>query len=70
MSTTIAELFATPQVIAEGREDGTLVLRSAEPLGPFAPSMAHLFRRHAKAHPDRLLAAQREDDHWRSVTWG
>ena len=70
MSTTVAELFATPQVIAEGREDGTLVLRSAEPLGPFAPSMAHLFRRHAEAHPDRLLTAQREDDHWRSVTWG
>ena len=70
MSTTVAELFATPQVIAEGREDGTLLLRSAEPLGPFAPSMAHLFRRHAEAHPDRLLTAQREDDHWRSVTWG
>ena len=70
MSTTVAELFATPQVIAEGREDGTVLLRSAEPLGPFAPSMAHLFRRHAEAHPDRLLTAQREDDHWRSVTWG
>ena len=70
MSTTVAELFATPQVIAEGREDGTVLLRSAEPLGPFAPSMAHLFRRHAEAHPDRLLTAEREDDHWRSVTWG
>jgi len=70
MSTTAAELFATPRVIAEGREDGTLLLRSAEPLGPYAPSMAHLFRDHAEAHPDRPLTSQREGERWRSVTWG
>jgi feruloyl-CoA synthase len=57
-------------VIAEGREDGALLLRSAEPLGPYAPSIAHLFRDHAEAHPHRLLTAQRDDDGWRSVTWG
>ena len=70
MSTTAAELFATPRVIAERRDDGTLLLRSAEPLGPYARSMAHLFRDHAEAHPDRPLAAQREGERWRSVTWG
>jgi feruloyl-CoA synthase len=69
MSTTAAELFATPRVIAEGHDDGTLLLRSAEPLGPYAPSMAHLFRDHADAHPDRPLAAQREGEDWRSVSW-
>ena len=70
MSTTAAELFATPRVIAEGRDDGTLLLRSAEPLGPYAPSMAHLFRDHADAHADRPLTAQREGEQWRSVSWG
>ena len=70
MSTTAAELFATPRVIAEGRDDGTLLLRSAEPLGPYAPSMSHLFRDHADAHPDRPLTAQREGEQWRSVGWG
>jgi feruloyl-CoA synthase len=69
MSTTAAELFATPRVIAEGHDDGTLLLRSAEPLGPYAPSMAHLFRDHADAHPDRPLTAQREGEDWRSVSW-
>src|SRR5436190_4454650 len=70
MWTTVAELFATPRVIAEGREDGTLLLRSAQPLGPSAPSIAHQFRDHAEAHPDRLLTAQRDGEEWRTVTWG
>ena len=70
MSTTAAELFATPRVIAEGRDDGTLLLRSAEPLGRYAPSMGHLFRDHADAHADRPLTAQREGEQWRSVSWG
>src|SRR3954447_23426074 len=50
-----ADLFAPPRVVAEERADGALLLRSAEPLGAYAPSMAHLFRAGAEAHPQRGL---------------
>src|SRR4051812_22616554 len=61
-----SQLFARPDVVADRRADGTLVLRAAQPLGEYAPSMAHLLRAGAEAHPDRLLAADRDG----AVTWG
>jgi feruloyl-CoA synthase len=66
MSGTAVELFAPPRVVAEERDDGTLLLRSAEPLGEHAPSMAHSFRAAAAAHPERLLATRAG----RSLRWG
>jgi feruloyl-CoA synthase len=68
--TAAATLFATPRVVAEDRADGALLLRSADPLGEYAPSMAHPFRAGAKAHPDRVLATQPAGDGRRTLRWG
>ena len=68
--TAAADLFAPPRVVAEERDDGALLLRSAEPLGPYAPSMAHHLRAGADAHPDRALATQRAGDGRRTLHWG
>jgi feruloyl-CoA synthase len=66
MTDTAAELFAPPRVLAEERDDGAILLRSAETLGDYAPSMAHSFRAGAAAHPDRVLAARAG----RALRWG
>src|SRR3954471_12793961 len=58
MSGTTIELFAPPRVLAEERDDVAILLRSTDPLGEYAPSMAHTFRAGAEAHPDRVLAAR------------
>jgi feruloyl-CoA synthase len=58
MADTAVELFAPPRVVCEERDDGAILMRSAEPLGDFAPSMAHAFRAGADAHPERVLATR------------
>jgi len=74
MSTPTAERpapFAVPQIEAEQRADGRLVIRSTEPLGEHPVSVVHSFRAHAEAHPDRLLVAERgPDGEWRTSSWG
>jgi feruloyl-CoA synthase len=70
VSDAALDLFAPPRIVAEERDDEVLLLRSAEPLGTYVPSMAHAFRRHSEAHPDRVLAAQRDGDVWRTLSWG
>ena len=72
MPRTAVELFAQPRIEAEYRADGSVLVRSSEPLGPYAPSMAHLFRAGAAAHPERVLAAVRTADGtgWDTLTWG
>jgi len=67
---TALEVFARPRIEAERRADGSVLVRSAEPLGPYAPSMAHLFRAGAERHPERMLAAERDGDGWSALTWG
>jgi feruloyl-CoA synthase len=67
----MVETFAPPRIEAETRADGSLLLRSTEPIGPHAVSVVHDFRRHSEAHPDRLLVAERaSDDEWARLTWG
>ena len=70
MPRTALEVFARPRIEAERRADGSVLVRSAEPLGPYAPSMAHLFRAGAERHPERMLAAERDGDGWSALTWG
>src|SRR3954452_25283048 len=65
-----ADLFAPPRVVAEERADGALLLRSAEPLGAYAPSMAHVFRAGAEAHPERVLATGPDGGGRRALRWG
>jgi len=64
------DVFSTPRIADERRTDGSLLLRSEEDLGPYAPSMAQLFRAGSQSHPDRTLAADRDGESWRTLTWG
>ena len=62
-------VFAPPHIGAEARDDGTVVLQGDD-LAPYAPSMAHLFRAGAAAHPERVLATQPSPGGRSSLTWG
>ena len=62
-------VFAPPHIGAEARDDGTVVLQGDD-LAPYAPSMAHLFRAGAAAHPERVLATQPAAGGRSSLTWG
>ncbi len=62
--------FAPPQIKAEQRPEGRLLIRSTEPR-QHAVSVVHDFRAHSEAHPDRLLVAERgADGGWARSTWG
>jgi len=63
-------LFAAADVSREERPDGSVVLRSRQPLGPYPGSMVEVFAQRAREHPGRTLVAQRDGDGWRSVSWG
>ncbi len=65
----MTSLFAEPVTRASRLPDGSAVLRSAIPLGPYPPSMAAMFRAAAAAHPDRMLVAQRAAAGWRKLTY-
>ncbi len=65
------ETFAPPDITMERRADGSTLLRSRHPLPAFRPSIAAVLRERAAAHPERLLAAQRdEQNHWVGPTYG
>jgi feruloyl-CoA synthase len=61
--------FAPAQIACERRSDGTLVLRSLAPIGPYTPSLAHLFRAAVEAQPGRAFLAEREGESWRRITY-
>jgi feruloyl-CoA synthase len=55
----------------ERRDDGSVVLRSRVPLTDWEPSVTAVLRGRAAEHPDRPLAAQRDDDdEWVTLTYG
>src|SRR3954453_21133781 len=62
--------FAVPRIEAERRTDGSLILRSSEPLAEHPLSVVHSFRAGSVAHPDRLLVAERVGEDWARLTWG
>ncbi len=63
--------FTPPDVELERREDGTLILRSRRPLAEWEPSLPAVLRRRAAAHPDRPLAAQRDEaGEWVPLSYG
>jgi feruloyl-CoA synthase len=61
--------YATPDIRAERAADGTLLIRSATPLGPHDPSLARLFRASAAAQPARTFLAERAGEDWRTVSY-
>ncbi|MFT5488947.1 MAG: feruloyl-CoA synthase [Paracoccaceae bacterium] len=57
-------------VDVERRDDGTIVLRCPEPLGPVPTSVIEMLRDHAAAHPDRDFLCERDGSgSWRRVTY-
>ena len=62
--------FAPPRIESAQRADGALLIRSTEPLAEHPVSVVHSFRAGSEAHPDRLLVAEREGEHWARLTWG
>lgn len=66
-----APLFAPPRTIRENRRDGTILLRSGEPLEEHPVSVLHSLRAWADADPGHVLVSERAGaGAWRDVTYG
>jgi hypothetical protein len=68
-------LFAPPRIAAgpagPGDPDGTLLLRSADPLGEYPATVVHSVRDWARGEPRHLLVAERgPDGAWRGCSYG
>ncbi|MBS0248569.1 MAG: feruloyl-CoA synthase [Proteobacteria bacterium] len=56
--------------VVDRRQDGTIYLRSAQPLGNYHDSIAEPLEHWAKVAPDRVYLAQRDaDGNWRRLTY-
>jgi feruloyl-CoA synthase len=67
----LSKPFAEPDVRVEPRPDGSLLLRSAEPLHEHPPTVLHSFRAWARQDPGHVLIAERNHDgDWRELTYG
>ncbi len=63
--------FAPPDVAIARRPDGTILLSSRVPPATWEDSVPAVLRERAAAHPDRPLAARRDDrDRWVALTYG
>jgi feruloyl-CoA synthase len=71
MSTLVeSPTFAPPDTAIDRRADGTVILTSRHQLASHERSIAEVLRGRAAAHPDRPLAAQRdEQDRWVAVSY-
>ena len=56
-------------VITERRADGSILLRSPQPLGPYPAKLTDRLEYWAKIAPDRTLFAQRDGASWRKVSY-
>jgi long-subunit acyl-CoA synthetase (AMP-forming) len=65
-----ARLFAAPRVTAENAADGSVLLRSADPLGEYPATVIHSLRAWADAAPDPLVAERAPDGGWRRCSYG
>lgn len=60
-----------PSVTLDRRDDGSIILRSALPLGPVPKSLAHVFDEQAVRAPDATFMCQRDaNGEWRSISYG
>ncbi|EJN10773.1 acyl-CoA synthetase (AMP-forming)/AMP-acid ligase II [Bradyrhizobium sp. YR681] len=66
-----SSLFAAPRTIAEHRADGSIVLRSAEPLGDSARCVGDWLEHWARQTPDTIFLAERDsaDTPWATMTY-
>ncbi len=51
------------------RDDGTMILRSPEPLAPYARCVGEYLERWAERSPHSIFLAQRDGDGWRTLTY-
>lgn len=67
----VAGLFATPRTVAEHRPDGSIVLRSPEPLGEFARCTGEWLEQWAQQRPNTIFLAERGNVEmpWTTVTY-
>ncbi|TGN77282.1 feruloyl-CoA synthase [Bradyrhizobium yuanmingense] len=67
----VAGLFATPRTIAEHRPDGSIVLRSPEPLVEIARCTGDWLEQWAQQRPDAIFLAERGNVElpWTTVTY-
>jgi len=68
-----AELFAPPDIRLDqaGEGDGSLILRSADPLGDHPVTVVHSLRQWSQLDPDHPLVAERTPDGtWRTCSYG
>ena len=61
--------YATAAADVERRADGTLVIRSADPLGAYDASVARMFRTAVEAQPARTFLAERVGETWRKLSY-
>src|SRR5437588_3184639 len=64
--------FLLARVDVERRTDGTLVLRSPEPLRPYTRCLGEYLERWAVEKPNGIFLAEREGPEanaWRKITW-
>ena len=64
-------LFATPAIVADRRADGSIILKSTEPLRPSARCVGDWLEHWARAPPERIFLRERAsvDVHWAAVTY-
>jgi feruloyl-CoA synthase len=62
--------YARPQIVCERLGDGSVHCRSTEPLAPYHPSLARLFRAAVERNPIGLFLAERDGGGtWRKLTY-
>ena len=66
-----SSLFATPRTLAEHRTDGSIVLRSPDPLGESARCIGDWLEHFARQTPDAIFLAERDgvDTPWATMTY-
>ena len=61
--------YAPPRVACERGSDGVVRLRSTEPLRPYDPSLARLFRAAVEHNSAGIFLAERDGGTWRKLTY-
>ncbi|MFG2000313.1 AMP-binding protein [Spirillospora sp. NPDC048911] len=64
------QVFARPDIEARHRPDGSVLLSSTVPLGPYDADLARPLRRWAAERPGAVLAAERWCGEWEELTYG
>ena len=62
--------FLPAKVDVDRRNDGTIVLRSPEPLSSYPRCLGEYLERWADVKPEAIFLAQRSGDGWRALKWG